>query len=247
MPNVKLIFVLCEPLHRTLSHYLHAVFLSEIKNNKKMAAENKINVDNEGPDRAFFAKMSSYNEVIQDGLDILFENDTELGDMLNDVDRQFNEYKELRESLYRFLSTPVNYGSMHYAPVEIITRGAYAFHIQQYLKWFDRDQMLIINSNDLKYDPVEVLRITQEFIGVPVAVDAKNFVVDEETGHFCILGPEDLEPKCLASKKNRSQGHTINRNTEIKLARIYKALKPDLDDLVGPYQFADWTYDEYRR
>ena len=48
--------------------------------------------------------------------------------------------------------------------------------------------LLIINSNDLKYDPVEVLRITQEFMGVPVAVDAKNFVVDEETGHFCILG-----------------------------------------------------------
>ena len=60
-------------------------------------------------------------------------------------------------------------------------------------------------------------------------------------------GPEDLEPKCLASKKNRSQGHTINKNTEIKLARIYRAFKPDLDDLVGPYQFADWTYDEYRR
>ena len=91
-------------------------------------------------------------------------------------------------SIFSFLSNPANYGSMNYAPVEIITRGAYAFHIQQYLKWFDRDQMLIINSNDLKYDPVEVLRVTQEFIGVPIAVDAKNFVVDEETGHFCILG-----------------------------------------------------------
>ena len=102
MPNVKLIFVLCEPLHRTLSHYLHAVFLSEIKNNKKMAQENKIQVTGEGPDRAFFAKMSSYNEVIQDGLDILFENDTDLGDLLNNVDREFNEYKELRESLYRY-------------------------------------------------------------------------------------------------------------------------------------------------
>ena len=86
------------------------------------------------------------------------------------------------------MSTPENYGKMLYAPVEIITRGAYAYHIQQYLKWFPRHNMLIINSNDLKYDPVEVLRLTQEFMGVPVAVDAKNFVLDEETGHFCILG-----------------------------------------------------------
>ena len=67
-----------------------------------MAQENKIQVTGEGPDRAFFAKMSSYNEVIQDGLDILFENDTDLGDLLNNVDREFNEYKELRESLYRY-------------------------------------------------------------------------------------------------------------------------------------------------
>lgn len=244
-PDAKLIFVLCEPLHRTLSHYLHAVFLSQIRDDKKLAAENKVQVDQSGaPERSFFKKMNSYNEVIQDGLDIMLEANEDLADKVNNVDREFTEYKELREVIYRFLSTPENYGSMNYAPVEIITRGAYAYHIQQYLKWFPRDQMLIINSNDLKYDPVEVLRLTQEFMGVPVAVDAKNFVVDEETGHFCILGPEDLEPRCLSSKKNRSQDHTINKNTEVKLARIYKSLKPDLDDLVGPYQFADWSYEQ---
>ena len=93
---------------------------------------------------------------------------------------------------------------MHYAPVEIITRGAYAFHIQQYLKWFDRDQMLIINSSNLKYDPVEVLRVTQEFIGVPIAVDAKNFVVDEETGRFCILGMWWSLQCLLVGSKNRT-------------------------------------------
>jgi len=243
-PDAKLIFVLCEPLHRTLSHYLHAVFLSQIKDNKKLAAENKVQIDQSfTPERSFFAKMNSYNEVIQDGLDVLLEANEDLADKVNNVDREFTEYKELREAIYRFLSTPANYGSMLYAPVEIITRGAYAYHIQRYLKWFPRDNMLIINSNDLKYDPVEVLRLTQEFMGVPIAVDAKNFVVDEYRPAN-LKGPEDLEPRCLSSKKNRSQDHTINKNTEVKLARIYKALKPDLDDLVGAYQFADWTYEQ---
>lgn len=96
--------------------------------------------------------------------------------------------KESFTPQFRFLSNPANYGHVNYAPVEIIIRGAYAYHIEQYLKWFPRENMLIINSNDLKYDPVEVLRVTQEFIGVPVAVDAKNFVIDDETGRFCILG-----------------------------------------------------------
>ena len=101
-PDVKLIFVLCEPLHRTLSHYLHAVFLSQIRDNKKLAAENKIHIDNSvSPERAFFSKMNSYNEVIQDGLDILLEADENLADMVNNVDREFTEFKELREVIYR--------------------------------------------------------------------------------------------------------------------------------------------------
>ena len=101
-PDVKLIFVLCEPLHRTLSHYLHAVFLSQVKDNKKLAAESKVQVDQSGaPERSFFKKMNSYNEVIQDGLDILLEANEDLADKVNNIDREFTEYKELREVIYR--------------------------------------------------------------------------------------------------------------------------------------------------
>lgn len=100
-PNVKLIFVLCEPLHRTLSHYLHAVFLSQIRQNKDLAEENQITLSEDAPQRAFFAKMGAYNDVIQDGLDVIFENEPKLYDKLNDLQNEFQDYKELREAIYR--------------------------------------------------------------------------------------------------------------------------------------------------
>ena len=59
-----------------------------------------------------------------------------------------------------------------------------------------------------------------------------------------IVGPEDLEPHCMSSSKNRSKDHEIKMETHIKLSRLYKALKPDLEDLVGIYQFADWIYED---
>ena len=86
------------------------------------------------------------------------------------------------------MDNPDNYGAMHYPPIEMLTRGAYAYYVHQYLKWFKREQILILNSNDLKYQPAQVLKQVQEFMGVPVAVDEKNFIMDEESGHYCIIG-----------------------------------------------------------
>ena len=86
------------------------------------------------------------------------------------------------------MDNPDNYGAMHYPPIEMLTRGAYAYYVHQYLKWFKREQILILNSNDLKYQPAQVLKQVQEFMGVPLAVDEKNFIMDEESGHYCIIG-----------------------------------------------------------
>ena len=92
------------------------------------------------------------------------------------------------------MDNPDNYGAMHYPPIEMLTRGAYAYYVHQYLKWFDREQILILNSNDLKYQPAEILKQVQEFMGVPVAVDEKNFIMDEESGHYCIIGKTRIVP-----------------------------------------------------
>lgn len=226
-PDVKVIMLLCEPEHRTLSHFLHAVSLRDSHYN-----------------HAYLDKFGSYSDVINDGFNTMLTDYPEILSDLSDLSKPFTRFADLRDAVYRFMDNPDNYGAMHYPPIEILTRGAYAYYVHQYLKWFKREQILILNSNDLKYQPAQVLKQVQQFMGVPLAVDEKNFIMDEESGHFCIIGPEDLEPHCMSSSKNRSKDHEIKKETHIKLSRLYKALKPDLEDLVGIYQFADWIYED---
>ena len=73
-------------------------------------------------------------------------------------------------------------------PVELILRGAYAYHIHQYLKFFPKENMLLINSNDLKTKPGAVMQIVQEFMDVPVVIDDNSFTIDEEFHTLCVRG-----------------------------------------------------------
>ena len=62
------------------------------------------------------------------------------------------------------MSEPENYAAAHNdvtMQMEIVFRGAYAYYLQHYLKWFNRDQILILNANLLKTDPAKLLIQTQ--------------------------------------------------------------------------------------
>ena len=124
------------------------------------------------------------------------------------------------------MDNPDNYGAMHYPPIEMLTRGAYAYYVHQYLKWFKREQILILNSNDLKYQPAQVLKQVQEFMGVPVAVDEKNFIMDEESGHYCIIGKKHTLAR---NRKSSTSNRTLNqRETNPKLSRNCPETVPKL-------------------
>ena len=88
-----------------------------------------------------------------------------------------------------------------------------------------------------------VLKQVQEFVGVQVAVDEKNFVWDQDTEHYCVIGPEDLDAKCMGSSKQRSKEFQINQETRIKLERIFSSVQKDLNDIVGDELFDDWELD----
>ena len=78
-----------------------------------------------------------------------------------------HRFSLLYRNLYTYLShlsDPENYAAsstdvtMH---MEIVFRGAYAYYLQHYLKWFNRDQILILNANLLKTNPAKLLIETQ--------------------------------------------------------------------------------------
>ena len=132
-----------------------------------------------------------------------------------------------------------------WGPPSIILRGAYAYFLEHYRKYFPRENMLVLNTDDLKKEPARLTIETQKFLGVPVTVDERNFVFNQTSGQYCTIGEAPDRPVCMRDKKNRSHDKSMDADTAMKLGRVYKALKPDLDDWVGKGQFDSWTYDEY--
>ena len=86
------------------------------------------------------------------------------------------------------MDDPVNFKFIKVPTVELILRGAYAYHIHQYLKFFPRENMLLVNSNDLKTKPGAVMQTVQEFMDVPVVIDDSSFTTDEEFHTLCVRG-----------------------------------------------------------
>ena len=86
------------------------------------------------------------------------------------------------------MDDPVNFKFLKKPPVSLILQGVYAYHIHQYLKFFPKENMLLINSNELKTKPGAVMEKVQQFMGVPVVIDDDSFTVDEEFHTLCVRG-----------------------------------------------------------
>ena len=83
-PDVKVIMLLCEPEHRTLSHFLHAVSLRDIHFN-----------------HAYLNKFGSYSDVINDGFNTMLTDYPEILSDLSDISKPFTRFADLRDAVYR--------------------------------------------------------------------------------------------------------------------------------------------------
>ena len=91
-PKAKIICLLCEPSHRTLSHYLHILALS------------KHYYETPGMRRYYHrnvsAELGTYNNAITTGIDAILKSNPKLLNELNDTKNKFQNFAELRETIY---------------------------------------------------------------------------------------------------------------------------------------------------
>jgi hypothetical protein len=144
---------------------------------------------------------------------------------------------------FRYIDDKNNYAMSQAIPQQLITRGCYGYYLNRWFDIFPRENIMVLSSSDLLTEPGRVLQKVQEFVGVQVVVDEKNFVWDKGSEHYCIIGPEDLTPKCMGSRKQRSKEFTVNEETKIKLTRIFSSIHRDLSDIVGKELFKSWDMD----
>ena len=75
--------------------------------------------------------------------------------------------------------------NVHEEQVEasILTNGLYFVHLKNWIKaGFKRDQMLLINGEELIANPAKVILRAQDFMGLEPLIKEDNFIFDKEKG-----------------------------------------------------------------
>merc|ERR1712127_1132145 len=97
-PDVKIISILCEPSHRTLSHYLHAKAMMTIQ---EMAHTNR----HFNPSRASLYHSDNFEEVIESAINEVFEQDEFVKNAVLDMKNEFRAHQATRAAFTDTLRT----------------------------------------------------------------------------------------------------------------------------------------------
>ena len=116
---------------------------------------------------------------------------------------------------------------------KIIKDSTYDKSILEYLKYFTLDQILIIDSDELRYNPVKVLQKVEDFLGLAHYITPDMFVWNEDKGYYCIK--TDLSETGMACYPpgRGKQLVDINPQTKAILADYYKPRNKIFYDIIG--------------
>jgi len=130
-----------------------------------------------------------------------------------------------------------------------ILTGLYFFHIQRWLKAFNRTNLMVIDGERFLINPGAIVEEVQDFLGLPKLVWKEDFVKNPETGFFCyrkvtqnyvekkLFGkPVTDSLQCLKNSKGRTRMKSrgkVKQSTFLKLKNFYKPYNDKFFQLIG--------------
>jgi hypothetical protein len=129
---------------------------------------------------------------------------------------------------------------------EIIDFGYYYEHLQRYLQWFSRDQLLIVLQEDLHREPLETLYQIQRFVGVREYHQPESLTRSANVTTYSLVRIQMrrlMNPLAFTYSPDRMRLHkrtsmnwlqratygVLNRFDRRVLARIFRGDKPALN------------------
>ena len=107
--------------------------------------------------------------------------------------------------------------------VDEINVSMYDVHYQQWLKWFDKKQILVLNGDELITNPVPLLNKVESFLNVSHYFENSTFTINKEKGFYCWKRNATTEElQCLGKSKGRPHP-TVSNST---LNKLKKFLRP---------------------
>ena len=119
------------------------------------------------------------------------------------------------------------------AKIPSLVRSVYDKPMKNWLKYFNLDQFLIIDSDELKYDPAAVLTKVEDFLGLGHYITPEMFVLDEDKGFYCIQSKLTKNGKaCYAKNRGRSV-QEVSASTTTKLRSYFKPNNERFFKIIG--------------
>lgn len=114
-----------------------------------------------------------------------------------------------------------------YRPLVI---SMYHLHLHRWLEVFPREQILIVNGDQLIEDPLSQLQRIETFLGIPHRISNNNFYFNETKGFYCLRN--DSSDKCLRETKGRKHPH-VNPIVISKLRKFFADHNQKFYELIG--------------
>ena len=95
---------------------------------------------------------------------------------------------------------------------------------ERYLKYYNRSQIHIVDSERFKTEPYSVLRETETFLGLPHLIRKEDVVFNTEKGFYCLKKVNSVVSTCYDETRGREEVKT-------RLGRVRSMLK----DLFKPH------------
>ena len=108
----------------------------------------------------------------------------------------------------------------------ILQRGRFSFYLKQWMPLFTSDQIFIGDGDQLRNDPVPVLKEAETFLGIEKFFDNSLFVFNATKGFYC------MQDKCLGESKGRPHP-TIDGKTLAAVKKYYIPHNEELYRMVG--------------
>ena len=107
--------------------------------------------------------------------------------------------------------------------VPFLVRSMYGKQMENWLKYFNLDQFLIIESDELKYHPAAVMTKVEDFLGLGHYITPEMFVLNKEKGYYCIKS--NLTESGMACYEN-DRGRSVTKVSQRTRTKLEKYFRP---------------------
>ncbi|NP_001096473.1 uncharacterized protein LOC100125092 precursor [Xenopus tropicalis] len=154
--------------------------------------------------------------------------------VISDYTQVYYNRLENRKSVQRFEDIVIKNGALN-TKYKAIQRSLYDVHMERWLKYFDLNQIHIVDGNTLIKQPLKELQKVEKFLNLPPKILSSNFYFNQTKGFYCIRS--DGRERCLHESKGRPHP-VVNRTVLEQLYSYFREHNRNFYKMVN--QSFDW-------